>query len=351
MPGSFLKLLSARKSLPLCREFSKRNEYLSYSNVNFWGNRVSRLMDKQHTYGQNQGRAQAQALRESEERFQLVFEHAPIGMVISDLKGKFIRVNQAMADLLGYPLEMLTTLGFEDITHPEDLKKDIFMVSELVRGKKRRFVMEKRYVRRDGEIIHVTLHVSLVRNGRGRPMYFIGQIVDITERARYEQAIKHMAYHDPLTGLPNRVMLREKLTMLLAQARANQDMLAVIFLDLDRFKLINDSLGHYVGDNALKLIAERLVHSVRASDMVARLGGDEFTVLLPGISGEQDVYKVLCKLIETLGQPLRLEGEDFSVNASVGLALYPRDGQDSDTLLRIADKAMYESKQRKGIEA
>lgn len=305
-------------------------------------------MEKQRTY--NQESVPAQALRESEERFKLVFEHAPIGMVISDFKGKFIRINQAMADLLGYPLETLAQLSFTEITHPEDLTKDIFMVGELVRGKKQRFVMEKRYVRRDGEIIHVTLHVSLVRNSRGRPLYFIGQTVDITERTRYEQAIKHMAYHDPLTGLPNRVMLREKLAMLLAQARVNQDMLAVIFLDLDRFKLINDSLGHYVGDHALKMIADRLVHSVRASDMVARLGGDEFTVLLPGITEEQDAFRVLSKLVETLGQPLRLEDGEFTVSASVGIALYPRDGQDSDTLLRIADAAMYDSKQRKGIE-
>lgn len=305
-------------------------------------------MESQSRYSQDS--VPAQALRESEERFKLVFEHAPIGMVISDFKGRFTRVNQAMADLLGYPLESLAQLSFTEITHPEDLKKDLFMVSELVRGKKRRFVMEKRYVRRDGEIIHVTLHVSLVRNGRGRPLYFVGQIVDITERTRYEQAIRHMAYHDPLTGLPNRVMLRERLAMLLTQARVNQDMLAVIFLDLDRFKLINDSLGHYVGDHALRIIADRLVHSVRASDMVARLGGDEFTVVLPGITEEQDAFRVLRKLVEALGQPLRLEGEEYSVSASVGVALYPRDGQDSDTLLRIADAAMYDSKQCKGIE-
>jgi diguanylate cyclase (GGDEF)-like protein/PAS domain S-box-containing protein len=306
-------------------------------------------MERQNTYSLEH--VPAKTLRESEERFQLVFEHAPIGMIIANFKGKFIRVNQAMADLLGYPLETLAQMSFTDITHPEDLTKDLFMVSELVRGKKRRFVMEKRYVRRDGEIIHVTLHVSLVRNDRGRPLYFIGQIVDITERTRYEQAIKHMAYHDPLTGLPNRVMLRERLAMLLAQARVNQDMVAVIFLDLDRFKLINDNLGHYVGDHALKIIAERMVHSVRASDMVARLGGDEFTVLLPGIVEEQDAFRVLCKIVESLGQPLRLEGEEFAVSASVGIALYPRDGQDSDTLLKVADAAMYDSKQRKGIEA
>lgn len=307
-------------------------------------------MEGQVPYREECRGSQAAALRESEERFQLIFDNAPIGMVISDLKGRFMRVNQAMADILGYSVEQLTAMDFPSITHPEDLEKDIFLVGELLHGKKPRFVMEKRYVRRDGEIINVTLHVSLVRDGRRRPRYFIGQIVDVTERRRYEQAIKHLAYHDPLTGLPNRVMLRDRLAVALAQSRANQDMLAVIFLDLDRFKIINDTLGHYIGDQALKLIAERLVGSVRSSDVVARLGGDEFTVLLPGISSEQDVCKVLRKIMDTLQQPLSLEEREFSVSASVGMALYPRDGQDSEELLQVADKVMYAAKQRKGIE-
>lgn len=290
------------------------------------------------------------ALRESEERFRLIFEHAPIGMLICNLKGQFVRVNQAMADLMGYPPELLTTLGFTDITHPEDLLRDMDLVGDLLKGEKPRCSMEKRYVRNNGEIIHVLLNVSLVRDARNRPRYFIGQIVDITERKSYEQTIRHMAYHDPLTGLPNRVLLRDKLAVALAHARANQGQLAVIFLDLDRFKGINDTLGHYTGDNALKLIAQRLVGSVRSTDVVARLGGDEFTVMLPGVAGESEIFRVLRKIIDALEEPLRLEQTDFNISASVGIALFPRDGQDIDTLLQVADKAMYLAKQRKGIE-
>jgi diguanylate cyclase (GGDEF)-like protein/PAS domain S-box-containing protein len=307
-------------------------------------------MKGQFPYYEDRHNAPAAALRESEERFRLVFDSAPIGMVIADLKGRFTRVNPAMADILGYTVDQLAAMDFASITHPEDLAKDMFMVSDLIHGKKKRFVMEKRYLRKDGEIIHVTIHVSLVRDARRRPRYFIAQIVDITERKRYEQTIKHLAYHDPLTGLPNRVMLRDKLAVALTQARGCQEMLAVIFLDLDRFKVINDTLGHYIGDQALKLIAERLVGAVRASDVVARLGGDEFTVILPGISDESDVFKVLRKLMEALQQPMRLEEREFSVSASVGIALYPRDGQDSEQLLQMADKAMYTAKKRKGIE-
>lgn len=271
-------------------------------------------------------------------------------MLISDLRGNFTRVNQAMADLLDYSPEELVMMNFSDITHPEDLEKDLWLVSDLIKGAKPRFVMEKRCLRRGGEIIHITLHVSLIRNRRGRPSHFIGQIVDITERKRHEQDIRYMAYHDPLTGLPNRMLLRDKLSVALAQARMNQDELAVIFLDLDRFKTINDTLGHYMGDQALKLISDRLTRSLRASDVVARLGGDEFTVVLPAISGEQEVFRVLQKIIEMIEEPLRLEGSVFTVSASIGIALYPRDGCDIDSLLQAADKAMYGSKQRKGIE-
>jgi diguanylate cyclase (GGDEF)-like protein/PAS domain S-box-containing protein len=291
-----------------------------------------------------------EALKESEERFRLIFEHAPIGMMIADLKGRFVRVNQAMADLLGYPVQQLTRMNFRDITHPEELEEDMLLVADLVNGKKQRLVIEKRYLHRDGEGIYVTLHVSLLRDLRGRPRYFIGQMVDITERKSSEQTMRYMAYHDPLTDLPNRVLFRDRLSLALAQARANERMLAIIFLDLDRFKTINDTMGHYLGDQALKFIAERFTSCVRSSDVVARLGGDEFTILLPNIVQEQDVDKVLQKIISMLEEPVVLKGTEFRVSASVGIALYPRDGNDVDTLLQVADREMYVAKSRKGIE-
>jgi diguanylate cyclase (GGDEF)-like protein/PAS domain S-box-containing protein len=293
---------------------------------------------------------QIDALIESGERFKLIFEHAPIGMLITDLKGRFVKVNQALADLLAFPKRQLATMSFNDITHPEDLKKDLALVGELVKGKRNRFVMEKRYIRSDGEIIHVTLHVSLVRDLRGRPRYFIAQIVDITDRKHLEQTMRHLAYHDPLTGLPNRILFRDQLGMALAKARNQKHLLAVVFLDLDRFKKINDTLGHGMGDQALRLIADRLTNSVRSTDVVARLGGDEFTVMLSNVNLEKDVFVVLEKIIATLEEPLILKNQEFSVSASVGIALHPRDGHDIDTLLQVADQAMYASKRRKGIE-
>jgi diguanylate cyclase (GGDEF)-like protein/PAS domain S-box-containing protein len=296
-------------------------------------------------------RSQAlEALKESEERFRLIFEQAPISMAISDLRGRFLRVNQAMAELLGYPAEQFASMDFRDVTHPEDLQKDLAVARQLLHGETSRISLEKRYVRQNGEVIYVTMHLALMRDAGGEPRYFIGQVIDITEHKHHEQTIRHMAYHDPLTGLSNRVLFRDKLAVALSQARTNAEILGVIFLDLDRFKIINDTLGHNMGDQALKLIAERLVSSVRNTDLVARLGGDEFTVMLPNIIFEQDVFKVLDKVMHTLEQPIYLGGERFTVSASIGVALYPRDGEDIDSLLQVADMAMYAAKQKKGIE-
>jgi diguanylate cyclase (GGDEF)-like protein/PAS domain S-box-containing protein len=290
-----------------------------------------------------------EALIESEERFRLLFEHAPIGMVLADLQGKFQRVNQAMCDLVGYQADELCNLRFQDITHTDDRDNDLPMMEKLIKGDIPRFAVEKRYLRRDRQILYVMLYVSLRFYQDGSPAYFIGQIVDITERKRYEEAMRHMAYHDPLTGLPNRTLFRDKLIVALAQVCAQQGCLAVIFLDLDRFKTINDTLGHYMGDQALKIIADRLAAVVRKSDLVARLGGDEFTILLPNLADEKDIHTVLQKIMETLESPLYLEGKAFVITASIGIALYPADGNDVDALLQAADKAMYQDKQKRGI--
>ncbi|MCX7781350.1 MAG: PAS domain S-box protein, partial [Negativicutes bacterium] len=229
-----------------------------------------------------------EAKGEGEECFHLLFEHAPIGMVIVDLSGRFQRVNQAMCDLVGYTPEEFCRLNFRDITHPDDLPKDLAMVTKLLAGDIPRFVLEKRYIRKDGQAIYVMLHVALRRQSNGDPAYFIGQIVDITERKRYEEAIKHMAYHDPLTGLPNRMLFRDKLIIAMAHARTCGSCLAVVFLDLDRFKEINDTLGHYMGDQALKLIADRLAGAVRKSDLVAAVRAGARGYLLKSMES-QDV--------------------------------------------------------------
>ncbi|HAK73837.1 MAG TPA: hypothetical protein DCP36_10015 [Sporomusaceae bacterium] len=291
-----------------------------------------------------------EGLKESEERFRLVFDYAPIGMAITGLEGHFMRVNQAMCNLVGYSAEEFTSLQLKNILSDDDLSTIKTAIQKLLADQEQQLVLESRFFRNGGEIIHVMLHIALVRGVHGKPLYYIGQIVDITERKRYEEAIKYMAYHDSLTGMPNRMLFRDRLTMSLNQARVNQQMLAVIFLDLDRFKEINDTLGHYSGDKALKVIAQRLEAALRKSDVVARLGGDEFTLVLYGVPDRESIDRVIDKIVSAIEEPLLLEGREFIVSASVGVAIYPQDGADVDTLLQIADKNMYIDKERKGIE-
>lgn len=289
-------------------------------------------------------------LRESEERFRLVFDFAPIGMALTSVEGEFTRVNAALSHLLGYTQEEFAKLTLRELVAAEDAAKLVAALTALLGEQEQSKSLEVCLYCKGGAIIQVMLHIALVRGSAKQPLYFIGQFIDITERKQSEEAMKHLAYHDPLTNLPNRILFRDHLTVSLAQARANEDMLAVVFLDLDRFKEINDTLGHYIGDKALKIIAERLGSAVRKSDVMARLGGDEFTLLLHNIPSRESVARVINKIIQALEQPLVFEGREFVVSASVGIALFPEDAREVDTLLQIADKNMYFDKKRKGVE-
>ena len=182
-------------------------------------------------------------------------------------------------------------------------------------------------------------------NVRGRR--FIGTYGvarDITERKRAEEKISFQAYHDLLTQLPNRILFKDRLGVALVQARRNRRLAAVLFIDLDRFKLVNDTLGHAEGDELLKGVAARLKGCLRRSDTLARLGGDEFTILLPDLSQPEDAAVIAEKVIEELRRPLSIAGQDIRATASIGVALYPSDGEDPDTLIKHADIAMYHVK-------
>jgi diguanylate cyclase (GGDEF)-like protein len=169
--------------------------------------------------------------------------------------------------------------------------------------------------------------------------------LDLEERKRVEQSIRHMAHHDALTGLPNRTLFRDRLSHAMAQADRYHQILAVLFLDLDRFKAINDTLGHNVGDQLLKIAAERLRSCVRDCDTVARLGGDEFTIIVEDIVEVQDAAVVAQKILDTLSQPFNLYGHEVFISVSIGLTLYPNDDENADNLLRNADSAMYRAKE------
>ncbi|MHB0976016.1 MAG: putative bifunctional diguanylate cyclase/phosphodiesterase [Candidatus Aquicultorales bacterium] len=199
------------------------------------------------------------------------------------------------------------------------------------------------FVRKDGQ----AFPVSCVTTPLVEEESVVGAVTafqDITERKRAEKTIKHMAYYDPLTNLPNRMLFNDRLTMALASADRHEEKLSVMFLDLDKFKAINDTLGHAIGDELLVAVSERLIALVREGDTVARLGGDEFTLLIPQVTNVEAVAKIARKVLKALEPPFVLGGHELHITASIGIAVYPNDGRDAETLLKNADTAMYRAK-------
>jgi diguanylate cyclase (GGDEF)-like protein/PAS domain S-box-containing protein len=285
----------------------------------------------------------ADALRASEARFRTLAETAPCAIVIYQ-GDQFRYVNRAAASITGYERGQLTGKEFWDHVHPD--------FQHLVRGKGRprqRGVEapgrhEFKIRRRDGEERWLDFSAGVIEFG-GRPAV-LGIAFDVTQRKRAEEQIKELAYHDALTGLPNRLLFNDRLAVAVAQAHRSASRLAILFLDLDRFKVINDSLGHSLGDRLLKEVAERLQAGVRHGDTVARLGGDEFILLLPGIGRAEDAAKVAEKILESLKLPVRIEDRELVVTASIGISLYPEDGFDVESLIKNADTAMYRAKEQ-----
>jgi len=211
----------------------------------------------------------------------------------------------------------------------------------IARGSEGSTVLRLR--RADGEKLWVELFLAPVRSEMGAVTHFVGVLNDVTYRKNAEARLNHLANHDALTGLPNRNLLNDRLAH--AIARRREDMAAVLFLDLDRFKLINDSYGHDVGDELLRAVAARLVGCLRDEDTVARLGGDEFVVLLEDLPGGDAAATIAGKVAGRLAEPLMIGGRELPVAASIGIALYPRDGRDAQDLLKNADTAMYRAKE------
>ena len=200
-------------------------------------------------------------------------------------------------------------------------------------------------IRKDGTERYIEASVSLKKDSSGKPIGFKGIIRDITERKRIEQQINYMATHDALTGLPNRLMFSQLLNHAIRSAQRHKRQLAVLFIDLDRFKTINDSLGHEAGDRLLKEMARRFKKSLRAVDIVGRLGGDEFIILTEEVDELSQVANVAHKILTTVIKPMVLLGEECRITASIGISIYPKDGEDEQSLMKNADMAMYFAKE------
>jgi diguanylate cyclase (GGDEF)-like protein/PAS domain S-box-containing protein len=289
-----------------------------------------------------------EALREAEESFRRSFEDAAIGMALVASNGRFLRTNRSLGELLGYREVELLGKTFQDITHPDDLDADLDQVRRMLVGEIRTYQMEKRYFHKEGHVVWVLLSVSLVHDEEGDPLYFVSQIQDISERKVLEERLEHRAFHDCLTELPNRHLFMDRLGQALSRTRRRHKQVAVLFMDLDRFKVVNDSLGHEVGDLLLTVVAQRLRRCLRPEDTLARFGGDEFVVMIDAVDDPAQAVQVAERITEELRSPFIIEGRDLYVIASIGISLGDARTRDPDDLLREADTAMYRAKDEGG---
>ncbi len=284
------------------------------------------------------------ALRESEERFRSAFDHAA-GMALVDTDGRWVKVNRSLCEMVGYSEEELLASNFQTITHEDDLGDMVSQVSNLIEGRESTYQMELRYKHKRGHIVWALLSVTVIRDSLTKSINLIFQIQDITDRKRAEERLHHEAFHDGLTGLPNRALFMDHLKLSVERGKRRDDRLfAVLFLDLDRFKVINDSLGHMVGDQLLVGIARRLEICLRPGDTVARLGGDEFTVLLEDLMMVTEAIEVADRLQKALALPFNLNGHEVFATVSIGIALSSTGYDRPEEVLRDADTAMYRAK-------
>ena len=287
----------------------------------------------------------AEALREAHEQFRTAFENAPIGMGMTDLDGTIIQTNSAYCRILGRPAAELVGRSIFDFTHSDDRDSSRRAMEEFVASGAENYQTEKRYVDAADRDVWVSLRVSCVRGDGGEPLYLIGQAEDITERRELRERLAHAAVHDSLTGLPNRVLFTDRLESAMRRARRGGGRVAVMFLDLDHFKLVNDTLGHAAGDRLLRLVAGELAGVLRESDTLARFGGDEFTVLCE-VHDREEALEVARRLVGAMQGPVSIDNGDYFVSVCVGLA-FAETGQESGAdLLRNADAAMYIAKER-----
>ncbi|MBN1663017.1 MAG: PAS domain S-box protein [Deltaproteobacteria bacterium] len=285
------------------------------------------------------------AVLESEERYRSIIEQMEDGYFETDLDGCFTYVNDAECRNLGYSREELIGRDrnlYSDVENSKALFRlfhGVYETEQPVRA------YDVELIKKDGTRTFNEISVTLIRNAQGEPAGFRGIARDVTERKRAEEQIQYLATHDSLTGVPNRAMFSQLFNHAIQSSKRYNRRLAVLFIDLDRFKIINDTLGHEAGDQVLKEIASRFRQMLRATDVVARLGGDEFVILMEEVKDMEQVAEVAHKLLAAVMRSMSVMGEDCRVTASIGISMFPRDGEDEQTLMKNADIAMYLAKE------
>jgi len=284
-------------------------------------------------------------LRDEAEMFRVAFEHSTVGMALVLPSGSWHQVNQSLCKMLGYSEEELLSKRFQEIVHLDDRVAAIERVENLVRHKIPIAQSETRCIHKDGQVVWVLWSVSPVFVQSTGTIQLIFQIQNTTDRKEAEKRLAHDAFHDALTGLPNRALVRHHLKLAIARFKRKKDLkFAVLFLDVDRFKLVNDTLGHIAGDQLLVGIARKLEACLRPSDTIARVGGDEFTILLEDLADASEAVAVAERIHKELETPFNLNGREVFTTVSIGIAPVSSLYEQPDEILRDADIAMYRSK-------
>ena len=287
-----------------------------------------------------------ESLKASEERYRTILENIEDGYYELDLKGNFTFFNESCRKILGYSREELISMSDRQYVDKDTSEKierlglKVYHTGEPEKGS------DLEVICKDGFKRHVGVSISLIKDVAGKPVGFRGIVRDIDDRKKAEATILYMAYHDALTGLPNRLLFNDRLNVAMATAQRNNKKFGVMMLDLDKFKQINDSLGHDVGDLLLQSVGNRLRGRLRKSDTVARMGGDEFMLLLPEINQKEDAELTAGKIIDSFQRPFVLGNHEVKVTTSIGIAVYPENGLDFETLKKNADVAMYKAKEK-----
>lgn len=341
-PAEFLRSLEALHGHPEVEsfhllEFKDGRRFEQYSIGRYLGNTPLRVW----SFHDVTARLTAEeALRDSEARYRLLFEQNAAGVCVADRSWRVLDCNSTFADLVGAPTADLEGHNlrefFENFGEAEEVRRKLDDTPTL-RGE------DFKLRRRDGSLVSALANVSLL--GRGENALLHITAVDITERKRAEEDVAFRAYHDALTQLANRRLFFEKLGWSVLAAKRTRENVAVLFVDLDRFKEVNDTYGHAIADSLLVDIAQRLSSCVRQTDTVARYGGDEFTIILPDLRQPDDAARVAEKILERVAEPASIGSATVTISVSIGVAVYPFDGSDIDTLLRNADNAMYRAKE------
>lgn len=288
---------------------------------------------------------QSEALRESEERFRSAFHHAPIGIALLSASGKWLKINRALCNILGYAENEFFESDLDLVLFPEDRGSTVVKIREVVCGNVTSWQEEQRYRHKTGRIVWVSWSISLASHSAADASNLILQLQDITDKKLAEERLQHDATHDALTGLPNRALFIGKLSEALLKIKKRPDYrVSVLFVDVDRFKYVNDSLGHLIGDQLLMKISGRLSECMRPSDMVARLGGDEFMILVEGNYDVQETVAIAERIQERFGLPFMLSGNEIYSSASIGILHASEKHLTAEDMMRDADTAMYQAK-------